>query len=666
MAPDKGPNANARQPPLAPSLAKGVMGRTTTTPLTPKIASTTVQPRIAQPTATTPLPARRTQQGGGLAREEYASPVSSFLGNNNITPRSGSRQSRVESTHSTPCGTPDPDRGDGRIGLGLSGLDNDSARKPGPFSPAGEASKDTQASADSKFFYASDAKGNQPRPPPAPQPRPGSTFFYANRAPVENKPNPHAPGASTASSSLTPTLGNATENRSSKFFYANGIPGLGPPQPQSGPSRPSSVVSTASRMTTGRLNPGGQPSSIPHLQRPASPVKMASHPTLSNHWSGGAQPVPNSSRLPNALAQSALSPTITAKRKVSIESAPPKSHSRSGSLSNPAVDSPPLSRGVTSIPSSEVSTPCSISSPTMALPSPLQPVEERVAEAESKSNSEAPTYSELHSPTKTSHPKDQLSELIANARRDRKVQDLEITNASLTAINRSLERRLRKQAMELRSYRRLSRAGRLSIGSTTSNALPRDSFASATGTEGSDLSDLSEEEQVSDEESELSGTDSDSLPPEVRAAREARQKQRDERRLELDLTKHRELLVDSQKINQSLKRCLSWTEELINEGRKALEYRVRVSDIKFGGKVLAPEDDDDDGVVDSDRGDDTIRDLDLVLDEHEPPLGKEPQDCSSGDDRAQGMPFVPDEREVPRAKAAQDRDSGVEFPPEGG
>lgn len=278
----------------------------------------------------------------------------------------------------------------------------------------------------------------------------------------------------------------------------------------------------------------------------------------------------------------------------------------------------------------------------MTLASPLQPVEERVAEAEA--NSETAMYSGLHSPTKPSHPNDPLSELIANARRDRKVQDLEITNTSLTAINRSLERRLRKQTAELRRYRRLSRAGRLSLGSTASSAIPRESMASETGTEGFELTDLSEEElEMSDEESESSETDSgsESLSPEARAARDARHRQKDERRLEIDLTKHRELLVDSQKINQSLKNCLNWTEELINDGRKALAYQVRVSDVQLGGRVLPPpdEDDDDDGAAaDSEGGDDTMHGLGIVS---EAPDGS-------------------------WAKEHQDRDSGVEFPPEAG
>lgn len=183
-----------------------------------------------------------------------------------------------------------------------------------------------------------------------------------------------------------------------------------------------------------------------------------------------------------------------------------------------------------------------------------------------------------------------------NARRERKVQDLEITNASLEAINRTLERQLRKQTAELRRYRRLSRSGRLSLASVASSRVP-----SGASTIQGGLPDLSEEEDSDEEDEEsideddLSSSESrsmdDSISPDMRIL--ARRK-RDEKRLQLDLTKHQELLVDSQKINQSLKRCLDWTEVLIKEGKKALDYNVKVSDVELGGRVLAPLDEDED------------------------------------------------------------------------
>ncbi|KAG6317744.1 hypothetical protein E4U22_005943 [Claviceps purpurea] len=129
---------------------------------------------------------------------------------------------------------------------------------------------------------------------------------------------------------------------------------------------------------------------------------------------------------------------------------------------------------------------------------------------------------------------------------------------------------------------------------------------------------------------------------------EARRR-RDEKRLQLDLTKHQELLVDSQKMNQSLKRCLDFTEALIKEGQKALEYRVRVSDIKLGGRILAPPDEDDE-------------DVSFMADEGqgegggEGGTGEETGSIRVDDAAGLGPPWV---------KGGQDRDSGIELPPEG-
>ena len=636
MAPDRASAFNHRQPPLATSAVKGV----NRTPLTPKIAASTA-PRVAQSGATTPLarrPQQQQQQTGGVhqtssgnnasLRDEYASPVSAFL-SSNITPRSGTRQNRVDSVHNSPCGTPNPDRDswDPRSGLGIAGIENESApRRPLAFSPANDTNHhghghDAQATADSKFFYASDAKGStQPKPPAQPARSGGPTFFYANGGLVENRTTTQSP-----SPSFAPTLGHihSPEPRPSKFIYANGVPDLPPSHSQTASPRPSSVVSTTARMTPGRLNHAAvqQPAVQSHavhapIPRPASPVKMASQPSLSAYRAPVQSSTPTPTRTPVANHTTAApSPTVTA-RRVSFENAHGhghrhiRGHSRSGSLANIAIESPPSVKGLSS-PQSEVSTPVSLASPIMAVPQPLklQPVTERVPPSENDSKAEVPMYSELHSPTKAGHSADQLNELITNARRERKVQDLEITNASLAAINRSLERRLRKQTAELRRYRRLSRSGRLSLASAADSVasegpVPEPTMAALSL---ADLSDEESEESEEEEESDLSETDSgsDSLNPEARAARDARHRQRDERRLQLDLTKHRELLVDSQKINQSLRKCLNWTEELIQEGRKALAYQVRVSDIKLGGRILVAEDEDEEeGIDETDGGDD--------------------------------------------------------------
>ena len=105
-----------------------------------------------------------------------------------------------------------------------------------------------------------------------------------------------------------------------------------------------------------------------------------------------------------------------------------------------------------------------------------------------------------------------------------------------------------------------------------------------------DFSDFPEEDELddiySDDESLL---DDGTMTPNTYAEHDARLRAKDEKRLQLDLSKHRELLIDSQKMNQSIKRCLGWTEDLIKEAQKALDYHVRVSDIGVGGRVLTPE-----------------------------------------------------------------------------
>lgn len=153
---------------------------------------------------------------------------------------------------------------------------------------------------------------------------------------------------------------------------------------------------------------------------------------------------------------------------------------------------------------------------------------------------------------------------------------------------------MRKQTAELRRYRRLSRSGRLSIA-TSASIRTSTGLSTIDGDEdesAAQLSDLGEEgsEEVSDFDSSEDSIDDRSLDPEALAASDLRHRKRDEKRLQLDLSKHQQLLIDSQKLNESLKRCLGWTEGLISEGKKALEYSVRVSDVELGGRVLVVDD----------------------------------------------------------------------------
>lgn len=194
-----------------------------------------------------------------------------------------------------------------------------------------------------------------------------------------------------------------------------------------------------------------------------------------------------------------------------------------------------------------------------------------------------------------------MNELAANARRERKVLDLEISNSSLLAINRGLEKEVRKQQAELRRFRRMSRAGRFSMD-TTGSPLGDSSLGT---THVGDLSDMSEEEEAAeppDEDTLSSDDDFDEsqLSPSAQLERDENYRLGDEKRLQLDLSKHRELLMDSQKMNQSLKRCMNWTEQLIKDGEKALAYQVRPSDLP--ARVLVVEDDHDTAEVEESKG----------------------------------------------------------------
>jgi len=201
-----------------------------------------------------------------------------------------------------------------------------------------------------------------------------------------------------------------------------------------------------------------------------------------------------------------------------------------------------------------------------------------------------------------------VADEAANARRERKVLDLEISNSSLLAINKTLERELRKQSIELRRFRRLSRSGRLSLAPARRTASGQSASTLGTVTEldgdeaaPSDIGDESdlddnlddddddhEDEEEEDYSVRLNNSGSLTSP-----TGRARQRARDEKRLILDLSKHQQLLIDSQKLSQSIKRCLTCTEELIRDGNKALDYRVGIGDVSLGGRVLNHDELDD-------------------------------------------------------------------------
>lgn len=587
-----------------------------TTPLTPKIAG------AIPANVVTPLLRRATRQdttpNGPQRDERTTTPVGSFL-SDNITPRSGSRKSRLDSANPTPTGTPtalrptEPTLASGGNlvysgGLGLSQLDDLPSKPTVSFSPTisdmgsaqDRSQHQTQQSQQAgKFFYASDAKSNNSQPA---RQRPGApkqnSFLYANGNAIP--PPTNQPGQS-------PTFPASEDKSRARFVHANGTPDT----TKLPYTRAGSTVSTTPFSGPPRLAFQGRPSGS---SRPSSPTKPADHNNtyVARRISTVSPPlIPVSYTSPPLAPAPYISPPLASAPYTS----PP--------LIQAPYTSPPLYQNQNGAPTSgdEGPTPnpfwSRAKSPSVgqldesrsniesneARNVPLPATTDRTSLSSTEEGSEAAladdssSVSGLRSPVKAGGSLEQLNELAANARRERKVLDLEITNSSLAAINRTLEREMRKQSAELRRYRRLSRSGRLSIATAATRSSIGSHLSLSGITEEDQFSDVSGEEyddEDDDDASELDSADDGTLSPTALAESDARHRKRDEERLQLDLEKHQQLLVDSQKMNQSIKRCLGWTEELILEGNKALAYKVHVSDVELGGRVLIADDNDDD------------------------------------------------------------------------
>jgi hypothetical protein len=577
---------NGASRPAVPTLGTSSTKTVNKTPLTPRVAGST--PSLAS----SPLTRRGARQDGNTTptlsqKEDFSTPLSAFL-NTNVTPRSGSRKTRVDSANSTPTHTPTgtstPDilrvtnNGNAYVagGLNISGLQSDK-RPTVSFSPAvselGSQRDHPQSGGDTKFFYASEAKTavQQPKQLSAQETK-SSTFFYANGDKI---PPPISSSGSAVGSVAGSTVGE--DRTQPKFFHANGTPDL-PPQHFSAAS---STVSN-SQFTAPRLAARSPGRALSPLQRPPSPLKV--HQSMPSAQSKHAATLPS----PVLARSHASQDAPTAKSKGTETTRRTSGHERAASTG--VLEMSPSARRVSN---SATIAPSSPPLPMNITTAGMVPTPEYLF-SESGNDGDS-SHSDVQSPVKAGHSLERMNELAANARRERKVLDLEITNSSLAAINRTLEREMRKQTAELRRYRRLSRSGRLSINTSASLRTSSGNLSIMDGVDGTPLSDMSEESDGEEEgeSSEEESIDDGSLSPGAMAESDARHRERDEKRLQLDLSKHQQLLIDSQNMNQSLKRCLGWTEELINEGKKALAYHVRVSDIELGGRVLAPDEVDD-------------------------------------------------------------------------
>uniref|UniRef100_A0A060T343 ARAD1A06622p n=1 Tax=Blastobotrys adeninivorans TaxID=409370 RepID=A0A060T343_BLAAD len=165
----------------------------------------------------------------------------------------------------------------------------------------------------------------------------------------------------------------------------------------------------------------------------------------------------------------------------------------------------------------------------------------------------------------------------ASSRVERKVKDLEISNSSLLAVNKFLEKKLQQQAHQISMLR-----ARSANTNTTDTINTNDGENYDEGDGEDDF--FGEEDDVLDSDGEeesiqaLIGGSVDNLDA-----------------IENRTKSHIDVVRSYQRINNSLTRCLYLTQSLITDANNSLQLAVSPDDIRIGGKVAY-----DDSFVESD------------------------------------------------------------------
>lgn len=607
----------------------------------------------------------------GQTQEDVSTPVKAFL-SSNVTPRSGLRKARVDSASTTPNGTPEgtpraarpvsmverwddgiSGRTSGNSALGISGMEehrplraqsvvSEGGRGPkfynrplsaqsGPSARSMVTSPESSAS----FVYADDAKPRLSSKPGSQRPVLQTVFSgytqhggnddegsrsSLSTSPVPSEERPKFFRANSSAEAETPPIKLASKSglrqqlhqSTPNTQHTNGQRAASPLKDEIKPSssppthNASNIIANSRRASLSQPpSKDGPPSRKPSVAK-VSPRRHTRLASSSNSTTG--QDTRSFTPTGSPIASNTRTTTDLSRRSsLNLPSPRKASHTKTSSVSG--IDYPPARRS--SISHSDI---IMKTSPTAApRPSPLlRTLKSPSLNASSMTSQPEPTPP--LSPTRPSQPPgqsklDHLNELAAKARRERKVLDLEISNSSLLAINRTLEREMRKQKDELRRLRRSSRRaldGRaVSMGTHRTVSSRMSGLTEMTGGDedidldaGGNLSSEADEDLLFDPYDETrSLSSSASSPPPDRSSFG-----KDTKRLELDFSRHRLLLVDSQKLNQAIKRCFDTTESLISDGKKALEYQIDVSEIentppspqKRGGRVLEPSEDDED------------------------------------------------------------------------
>ncbi|KAL1956088.1 hypothetical protein VTO42DRAFT_7683 [Malbranchea cinnamomea] len=559
---DKHATNTAPTKPLTPSMSSSF--RTSRSPLTPKLAGYNATQQ-----------ARKHGRTESLIPEPATPPgAHSSLSNAYTTPRTSSRKSRWDGTTSpseAPPGAPSNSRTP-LISSANSLPNTESILRDGQRSLRGKA---LQAGG---LTYTANS-------------RPGSSCGSSVGSPMFFHADDAKSSISSYEPDTRPTLFVAKSSNSKPFVYANGQTEENiNPRDYSRQSGLSNTMLNAPFVPTLAKAPD-LPSPRQSLQRSSSFSRDPPTSSERDQRRKSAQSVymsHDSNHTPSSLSHST---SLHGRSPLSPQSQPQRLHGRSVSTdaSQTAHQANPL------LMSHSIHTASPMGDRSSLVNSTSPDLSPRVANPKSQ----LPSIEILHPFPRESSPSREsdnqppncvykMSEMSANARHERKVLDLEISNSSLLAINRALERELRKQTAELRRFRRLSRSGRLSM------------TPSHRSLSGGGLSIVSETDDgqsppetpgyLSDSDDNVSSVSNEgSVAHSTTTEHDTQPSARDEKRFLQDLSKHKQLLIDSQKINQSLKRCLGWTENLILEAKKALDYKVKVSDVELGGRVLSPE-----------------------------------------------------------------------------
>ena len=550
------------------------------------------------------------RRGPLRAAENGVTPIKPSMGPN-ITPRSATRKARAESTSPT-----------------AGFIVNEPSKSPRTFATHGKSQGHHIAESDrfalksppTSVSYGSGGRSsngsNSPigfRSPPersgtamsAPISDYKSSFFHADDIGMK-KPSRQATGSSMATplevsdktrinSVSSAQSGLSSDNTHSddkqpKFFYANDLPEAKSP-PFKGTNN-----ATPNRPILPTIHSGiGSPA--PNFVRPSSPLKDEILPDDDSSLESS----PRTTLRTSPESDLDLHSSEFLKRRSSLPRSPTK-RSSMGALNEKMARRSSVHSNQGARPRKS-SIPTPISQPKEKaredIPGHQEPVSKTALEPLPRVETPQPTpvFSQPQSPTKPQSHIDHMNELAANARRDRKVLDLEISNSSLLAINHTLEREMRKMKSELRQYRRLSRSGRtfnLNARRSASGRLQ----STELHPEDDDLSDPGMSE---DDDDDLISNVSSSQRSST-ANRAVLSKLKDPQIEPLDFSAQNELLSEGQKLNQTIKRCLGHSEYMLTTAKQALDFSIQSKDIEpLGPRVLSPEEIEDD-VIDRRQG----------------------------------------------------------------